>query len=436
MKKVSFLLITLFITDICLSQTQWYLINSPVSSNLNKIIFINQEPQIGYIAGDSGVVLKSTNNGLNWSKKIVNRCINFTEIEFLNSQTGWIVGASNCGVFIYKTTNGGAQWNDIYEEADTIRCPTGLHFNNGQNGFITAGNRNSSSPTRGYILRTSNGGMNWTKESGSTSVQGISFMNADYGWMTTRFNIGNYYSEINLTTNAGINWDMRINSDACDFTAIYTKSLSKSWAFSKFVYNQSPCVEMYKWDGNIWLGSWMTNGNYIYTSVSFYDSINGFVCTDHGHIYKTTNGGISFTSQYPVILTYLRSIIMISKDIGFAAGNGGRIFTNSISVGIISDENDMPRSYSLKQNYPNPFNPVTKIRFDIPKDSRILGNDKVLLKVFDMLGREIKTLVNESLKPGSYETTFDGSNLNSGVYFYQLLINNKQLAIKKMILLK
>jgi hypothetical protein len=96
---------------------------------------------------------------------------------------------------------------------------------------------------------------------------------------------------------------------------------------------------------------------------------------------------------------------------------------------------DIPRSYELQQNYPNPFNPVTKIRFSIPVDSRLRGNDNVVLRVYDVLGHEVQTLVNEELSPGTYEVEFDGGNLPSGVYYYTLSSNDINLT-KKMVLIK
>jgi subtilisin-like proprotein convertase family protein len=96
------------------------------------------------------------------------------------------------------------------------------------------------------------------------------------------------------------------------------------------------------------------------------------------------------------------------------------IYAPSVSIKEISKT--IPESFSLFQNYPNPFNPTTKIRFEIPDRSPIgtFGDDNVVLKIYDILGREIQKLVNEKLKPGSYEVTFDGSNLPSGIYFYRL----------------
>ncbi|MCX6166267.1 MAG: T9SS type A sorting domain-containing protein, partial [Ignavibacteriae bacterium] len=82
-----------------------------------------------------------------------------------------------------------------------------------------------------------------------------------------------------------------------------------------------------------------------------------------------------------------------------------------------------------QQNYPNPFNPNTIIRFQI-KDSRF-----VTLKVYDMLGKEVATLVNEKLAAGTYEATFDASQYTSGVYFYRLQTENFT-DTKRMILIK
>ena len=89
----------------------------------------------------------------------------------------------------------------------------------------------------------------------------------------------------------------------------------------------------------------------------------------------------------------------------------------------------IPNYYSIGQNYPNPFNPVTKITYTLPKT----GN--VLLKVYDILGREVTTLVNEVKQPGIYNVEFNASNYASGVYFYSITVND-YTAIKKMVVVK
>jgi hypothetical protein len=87
------------------------------------------------------------------------------------------------------------------------------------------------------------------------------------------------------------------------------------------------------------------------------------------------------------------------------------------------------------QNYPNPFNPSTLIKFNVPVDSRIRGNDKVLLKIYDIIWKEIETLVNEKLQPGSYSVEWNASQYPSGVYFYSLVAGEFRES-RKMILLK
>ena len=93
-------------------------------------------------------------------------------------------------------------------------------------------------------------------------------------------------------------------------------------------------------------------------------------------------------------------------------------------------QNKVPNKFVLSQNYPNPFNPNTVIRFVIPKSSF------VNLKVYDVLGREVATLVNEEKQPGAYEVNFDASGFSSGIYFYRLRAGGNYSATQKMVLLK
>ena len=94
----------------------------------------------------------------------------------------------------------------------------------------------------------------------------------------------------------------------------------------------------------------------------------------------------------------------------------------------------IPLSFSLHQNYPNPFNPITKIQFDIPSKGQRLAFDTKLI-IYDISGREITTLINEQLQPGSYSVDWDGTGYASGVYFYSL-ITNEFTETKRMVLVK
>lgn len=95
------------------------------------------------------------------------------------------------------------------------------------------------------------------------------------------------------------------------------------------------------------------------------------------------------------------------------------------------EETELPTIFSLSQNYPNPFNPTTTIKFSIPAET----HGRTTLQVFDILGREVKTLVNKNFSSGNYEVNFDASNLPSGIYYYRLEAGDYSES-RKMILLK
>jgi len=94
-----------------------------------------------------------------------------------------------------------------------------------------------------------------------------------------------------------------------------------------------------------------------------------------------------------------------------------------------TSDNETPRIFNLYQNYPNPFNPISTIKYDIPKQS------EVTIKIFDIIGREVSILVNETKEPGFYTVSFDGTNYSSGVYFYRIETGSFT-DVKKMVLLK
>jgi hypothetical protein len=143
-----------------------------------------------------------------------------------------------------------------------------------------------------------------------------------------------------------------------------------------------------------------------------------------------------------IIITNVQSDTsgILKKQVTLPPGNCNIVITTGI-IGIYKISSEIPDEYKLHQNYPNPFNPTTKIKFDIPQKTVIARSGAtwqslmVSLKVYDILGKEIQTLANEQLQPGTYEVTFDGSNLPSGIYFYQLT-SEKFSGTKKLILLK
>ncbi len=111
----------------------------------------------------------------------------------------------------------------------------------------------------------------------------------------------------------------------------------------------------------------------------------------------------------------------------------GKFVGKLVPVSVVSEGNDLPVEYKLFDNYPNPFNPSTKIRYSIPSGTST--TNFVQLKIYDILGRQVAILVNETKAPGNYEVTFDAKNLSSGVYFYMLKAGNF-VQTKKMILIR
>jgi hypothetical protein len=127
----------------------------------------------------------------------------------------------------------------------------------------------------------------------------------------------------------------------------------------------------------------------------------------------------------------------VSDNSGTNSDGWAAMITADIISSIREDNSktELPNVYELAQNYPNPFNPSTNIKFQIAPAAGGPNSNHVTLKVYDILGKEVATLVNEQLAPGSYETTFEAKGLASGVYFYRLqaggYVQTKKLILQK-----
>jgi hypothetical protein len=108
---------------------------------------------------------------------------------------------------------------------------------------------------------------------------------------------------------------------------------------------------------------------------------------------------------------------------------GGGVYLSTAPLTSAGESAGIPDAFVLEQNYPNPFNPGTRIVY------RVVSRELVSLKVFDVLGSEVVTLVNEVKAPGEYSVAFDGSSLSSGVYFYRLDAG-QFVSMKKLVLLR
>ncbi len=151
-----------------------------------------------------------------------------------------------------------------------------------------------------------------------------------------------------------------------------------------------------------------------------------------------TYNGQANSQEIPVAVGVDASgnVFSTGNSIGATTGYDIAIIKYSQTPTSVESETDVPSSYDLSQNYPNPFNPSTKIRYTIPNVSQSgVEGSRVQLKIYDVLGNEVATLVNEEKSAGSYEVKFNASQLSSGVYFYKLQAGSF-VQTKKMVLLK
>ena len=165
--------------------------------------------------------------------------------------------------------------------------------------------------------------------------------------------------------------------------------------------------------------------------ISFINENVGWLSGENGFILVTSDGGYTWKNQITPTNNLLSNIVFVNGYTGWATGANGTILKSTLGIqsGIVKQTGYIPDGFLLHQNFPNPFNPATKIKFNVTKS----GIVKII--VYDIIGREVQTLVNERLQPGTYETTFEGSRLTSGVYFYRL-ITDEYSDTKKMLLIK
>jgi hypothetical protein len=165
---------------------------------------------------------------------------------------------------------------------------------------------------------------------------------------------------------------------------------------------------------------------------------NVFAGTNTNGILCSPNNGLSWVQKNEGLTNLSVSAVLINGDNLYAGTSGSGVWKRPLSelLSIKNISGEIPEVFSLYQNYPNPFNPATVIRFQLAAGSYT----KLLL--FDMLGREIQSLVNEQLQAGTYEVDFNASHLPSGVYYYMLSARQSGSSAgdytetKKMVLVK
>ncbi|MBU1680142.1 MAG: T9SS type A sorting domain-containing protein [Bacteroidetes bacterium] len=405
-------------------------------THLNSVYFTDN--MNGYSAGEEGVFLQTKDSGKNWihyDKKFISGIM--WDVYFINPDTGWFTQGMDYK--LYKTTDRGKNW--IYQYYNGIWA---VDFADEKNGW--------GAGYGGRIIHTEDGGNTWIDQSSGVTefFRDIKFVNSKIGWAAGG-------GTILKTSNSGKNWIIQRDTST---NVIYRKIVCQD-SLRVWVYGVSQSVSTIdggkSWGkygpfGGIFFlnpdTGWGRKKNILYrtfdggvnlenmgpASVSY--SGTYFVSPEIGwthytsRISKTTDGGLSLSWKVELAVdpeNPITSMHFIDYNHGWAVGLGGSIIRYGYPEDITSIRDYNHRtvliSRNLFQNYPNPFNNTTAISFFIDIES-VAG-----LKIYDVLGREVRELSSEVFKAGLHRIIWDGKNnkgetLPSGIYFCRLGIEN------------
>lgn len=416
------------------------------NNNFIEVIKINTLGEIFMSVAEWGL-LKSIDNGFSWER--IGLPIAF--IDQIAESPNNTLFSTTYEAGLYRSTNGGDnwQWIDhnlewptyadlIIDDSAYVYCLSGdlngvkLHksFDNGLTWewnyigwnmykfFLNDNNKLFLANSDGQLYSSTDFGSTWILV--NSNFPGLN----DYALDSS----GNIYivnySEIYKSEDEGVSWNqININFpfgenviaiDGNDKIYVGTTSgiyYSSNYGLSWNEYNtglpSTPVVSIATNKDNVVYAALENEGVY------FYDSFN--------NVWNPVDNGLYYKNV---------SLLLFDNEGFLYGGTEDQSIIKSRETTVAVDDNLQSEfDYILIQNFPNPFNPTTKIKYEIP----VTG--KVTIKVFDILGVEVGTLVNEVQNKGIYEINFDGSALSSGVYFYQLRVDNFVQA-KKMMLMK
>lgn len=367
----------------------WSIMNT-FYAELNQINFINSNT--GFICGGDrlghSLELKTTNGGSNWFSLNASFANQFRGMFVLNEDTIWLVDDNGFNGGVFRTVNGGNNWILQFFGYN----PSKIYMVNKDIGFING--------SGGRLMKTINGGFNWKVIPGQDGFVEMFFVDSLKGWKS--------YDSMKMTTDGGITWKRQ---------NILVPNSLMTGSFASFSNIGKDTI----WAGGV-----------IY---QFFPNLQS-----RGVVHFTTNEGLNWFFQIPDTSFRLPGLYFsnffnystgweYSVSKGIQTKTGGDSFFSPITK--IKDEIIYtPENFNLYQNYPNPFNPKTKILYKLNYKGR------VLLKVYNSLGIEIATLMDQNQNLGEHKVDFDGSGYSNGVYFYSLFIDNVRMDTKKMVLLK
>jgi photosystem II stability/assembly factor-like uncharacterized protein len=428
-KTIRFILSFLFLISLAYpssAQTQpWKKLQSPVNVILRYLCFVDSLN--GWAAGEAGTIIRTTDGGDSWEVQNSTVQTFIMDIFFVDENLGWALTLKDVFPFnsvILKTTNGGDEWSaeDFPDPSKLIRT---IFFFDSLNGFVGGS----------YIGYTSDGGNSWIESDiDSNLVSGFpvckfNFFNRQFGYACGgRLDVAGV---VWRTTNNGLNWTAQgISADEVfdififDSLNAITLSGDPEGLFAivdikttdagvTWNYEELPFFGLsFNTDFRTYNEGWSASGYKFLFTADRGETWNEF---------ETPDSAVIYDLQFPDVRT------------GYASGENGIIlkYISPPDTNIFVSKN-----FILYQNYPNPFNSSTKIKFTIPlvethRDKSLL----TILKVYDVLGNEVATIVNEEKSIGTYEVEFNASRLPSGIYFYQLRVG-EFIQTKKMVYLK
>lgn len=432
----------------------------------------------GFAVGAKGKIMKTTDAGQTWFHLNSGFRANLWSVNFTDSLHGVTVGdsATISGGYtdgkIYTTTDGGNSWKTTTFPYSSCN---GVHFPNKSFGCAVGFNG-----TYATAARTTDGGSNWSLQiinNFKARLWSVFFHYSDNGVAVGDSGM------IMRTSDGGLNWT-RINTGITTSLYYVTFSYNLSTALPSDTgyvgYAMGAAGKLFKsFDGGInWTpavspGTGGLNGMsivprkaiYLVASDGIYKSIvynvytkqniplSGFrfisAATENiacavggsGYIVGTTDGGANWT-RIKITTNGFNSVYMNDQKTIWAVGEAGTVLkTYTFSVtGIVPEKTNsaVPEGFSLSQNYPNPFNPSTRIDYQVPFDS------KIIIDLFNINGQRITQLVNQEQGAGNYSFDVNANSLNglsSGIYFYRMSAvcrstGSSYFIAKKMILLK
>ncbi len=439
--------------------TNWSIQNDSIPFGVDRLFF-NSSLKGWYSAsqGEGIGIAKTTDGGVTWIKKTYTRNIeklfilknplriwgmqwqgvvhspdgqkwkfmenslikNMQDIWFKDVNNGWIVGGYNFQNNMLRTTDGGNSWG--LQNNNVVQNFNSIFFVDTTFGWAAG--------TNGTVIQTLDGGQTWGLQSTPTvaHLYGIAFANREVGYAVGRGTYGAHIGKnvVLKTYNSGLLWNV-----------IYIDSL-KSQLKKIICFDENTILITYgdklsrSVDGGISWSTIFNRSNYGIYDVSFSDQSHGWVSTGVD-LFKTIDGGASWTQNILAPTSSFEPINFLDANHGWVVSGGyGILYTSNggiTSVEKIQPVKEIPQNFVLHQNYPNPFNPTTTIKYSVPKVST------VSLKIFDILGSEVRELVHEEKAAGEYEINFNAAGLSSGLYFYQL-ISGSIISTKKMLLVK